>query len=156
MPTDIPKKDEWIGDRAAVQAHLAMIQAIVARLATASASSKTWCVALVGAVTSLSGATRQPAILSYVGVAVAIFWFLDVRYLAQEKAFRELFERLAAKIGKLDSYCLEDVFVIKAPTTGKHIADALLSWSTSPMYIAILAAYGIAWCRGWVNLLAAA
>ncbi len=155
MATNIPEKDKWIGDRGAVQAHLAMIQAVIARLATASASSKTWCLALVGAVTSLAGATRQPAILSYVGVAVLIFWFLDVRYLAQEKAFRDLFDGLAAKVGRLDSYSLDDVYVIKAPTTGKHLTDALLSWSTSPMYVAILVAYGFAWWQGWVNLLAA-
>lgn len=154
MATDIPKKDEWIGDRAAVQAHLTMIQTVVARMATSSASCKTWCLALVGAMTSLAGATRQPAVLGYVVVAVFIFWFLDVRYLAQEKAYRDLFNSMAAKVGVINNYRLSDVFNLKAPTTGSHIKDAFWSWSTLPVYGAVLAAYGVAWCMGWLSLLA--
>lgn len=153
MNTEIPEKDKWIGDRAAVQTHMTMIQAVVSRMATSSASCKTWCLALVGAITSLAGATHQPEVLGYVAVAVAVFWFLDVRYLAQEKAYRDLFNDMAGKIGTKNSYCLTDVFDLKAPTTSTNKKDAFFSWSMLP-YIVILAAYSLAWQMGWLSLLA--
>jgi len=153
MDTEIPEKDKWIGDRTAVQTHMTMIQTVVARMATASASCKTWCLTLVGAITSLAGATHQPAILGYVVVAVVIFWFLDVRYLAQEKAYRYLFNKMASKIGGTkDTYYRADTFNLKAPTTKTNTWDAFCSWSMLP-YPVVLAAYGLAWQRGWLDLL---
>ena len=155
MTKPIPDKDAWIADRTAVQAHLNMLQAIIARLATGSASSKTWCLALTGAVTSLAGATHQPAVLGFVVVVVAIFWFLDVRYLAQEKAYRDLFNAKVTRIRE-QAYDMADAFDLAAPTDGDDIKHALKSWSTWPLYLTVVAAYVVAWWLGWIWLLAPA
>jgi len=153
MATPFPASGTWIGDRPAVQAHLNIIETVIARMATSSASCKTWCLALVGAVTSLAGASHQPAVLGYVVVVLAIFWFLDVRYLAQEKAFRNLFADMVAKI-RDDSYAKEHVFEMSAEVKRHHLVDALKSWSTWPVYLVLVLAYAAAWHMGWLSLLA--
>ena len=153
MPNDLPDKDHWIGERAAVLAHLNMIQAIIARMATCSASCKTWCVALVGALVSLAGATHQPAILDYCVVVLLIFGFMDVRYLAQEAAYRDLFSvDLVPKI-RSGSYGKTDAFNLKAATTRAHIKHALKSWSVLPIYGGLLLAFFVARSLGWLALL---
>ena len=153
MPTNLPHKDQWIGERAAVLAHLNMIQTVIARMATSSASCKTWCVALVGALVSLAGATRQPAILDYCVVVLLIFAFIDVRYLAQEKAFRDLFDKdLVPKIRSGD-YGLADAFRMGAATKAEHMVHALKSWAIWAAYGGLLLAYIVARAAGWLALL---
>lgn len=151
----LPPKEEWVGDRPSVLAHLGMIQTIVARMATSSASCKTWCLALLGAMTGLAGATHQPAVLGYVVIVVLVFWYLDVRYLAQEKAYRDLFNALAGKVRDVQKpYGLLEAFNLKAETTSRNRWGAFFSWSTLPVYLTIVVSYLVAWKMGWIWKLA--
>lgn len=74
--------------------HLAFIQAIVTRMAQASAQTKTW---LLPIVTAAYGAAvlKSNEWLAVLGIgAVAIFALLDANYLKQEKGFRRLYDKV--------------------------------------------------------------
>lgn len=153
MSSDLPNKDQWVGDRPGVLAHLGMIQAMTARMATSSASCKTWCITLVGALVSLAGAAHQPAILDYGALMLVVFGYMDVRYLAQEKAFRDLFDKdLVPKI-RAGTYGAAEAFELRAAPTGAHVFQALKSWAVLPVYGGLLLAYVVAREAGWLALL---
>jgi hypothetical protein len=140
-------------DNPAVTAHITLLQGIINRLATASASCKTWCIALVAALVSLAGTTRLPGIVAIALVPVVIFGFLDASYLAQERAYRDLYKRVIDKI-HTGTYTAADTFAASAPMhTGARI-KAFFSWSVAPMYLGLIALYVIACYLGWLKLLA--
>jgi len=141
-------------DNPAVTAHLATLQGIITRLANNSASCKTWCLTLVGALVSLAGATHVPGIITFTLVPITIFGFLDTMYLAQEKAYRTLYNSIVAKI-QGQSYKLTDVFEAKTKLKGKYIGQALKSWAIWPVYLGLIATYLIAYFSGWLHLLTA-
>src|SRR5688572_10931096 len=135
-------------DNPAVAAHVNLLQGIITRLANNSASCKTWCLTLVGALVSLAGATHVPGIITFALVPVVIFGFLDVMYLAQEKAYRDLYKSVVNSI-HTGSYKLSDVYNASSQLNGQHIWDAFLSWSILPVYLGLIATYLIARFAGW-------
>jgi hypothetical protein len=144
----------WPADNPAVTAHVNLLQSIINRLANNSSSCKTWCLTLVGALLSLAGATHVPAIVTFALVPVVVFGFLDTMYLAQEKAYRELYNRKVDAIHG-GSYAREDLFDATACLNIGHFGDALVSWSIWPVYFSLIVAYVVASCLGWIALLGA-
>jgi hypothetical protein len=141
-------------DNPAVTAHITMLQGIINRLAGASASCKTWCLALVSSLVSLAGATHNPAIVGVALVPIAIFGFVDTMYLTQERAYRELYTKIVKKI-RDGSYQRDvDAFEAKATPTAADCFDAILSWAVWPVYLGLTAFYLVALARGWLQLLA--
>jgi hypothetical protein len=140
-------------DNPAVIAHMNLLQGIINRLANNSASCKTWCLALVGALVSLTGATHVPGILTFALVPVAIFGFMDTMYLAQEKAYRDLYGRIVGRV-RDGSYVRNDVFAAGAKLEARHFDAALGSWSVFPVYGGLILVYFIAHCAGWLAVLA--
>jgi len=140
-------------DSPAVTTHINLLQGIINRLANNSSSCKTWCLALVGALLSLAGATRTPAIAAFALVPVVIFGFVDTMYLAQEKAYRDLYDAVVAAV-RDGSYGRENAFNAKARRGFAHVMWALTSWSILPIYGGLIAAWCVAQERGWLALLA--
>ena len=136
-------------DNPAITAHVNLLQGIITRLANNSVSCKTWCLTLVGALVSLAGATRVPGIITFALVPVVIFGFLDVMYLAQEKAYRDLYKTVVNSI-RDGSYELADVYEARSQLKGHHIKDAFLSWSILPVYLGLIATYLVARFAGWL------
>jgi hypothetical protein len=134
-------------------AHITLVQGIINRLAGNSASCKTWCATLVAALVSLAGATHVPQLVSVALVPVMIFGFLDTMYLAQERAYRDLYKSIATKV-RDRTYVLKDTFEAKAPLGFVKCLSAFLSWSIWPVYGGLIAAFMIAHCMGWLLLLA--
>jgi hypothetical protein len=130
-------------DNLAVTVHINLLQGIINRLANNSSSCKAWCLALVGALIGLAGATRTPAIVTFALVPVVIFGFVDTMYLAQEKAYRELYESIVTAV-RTGSYGLANAFDAKAKRTLRHVGWALASWSIWPIYGGLIAAYTVA------------
>ncbi|MEA3065561.1 MAG: hypothetical protein QOJ27_2013 [Sphingomonadales bacterium] len=151
MGTGAPTSPLWPADNSAVTAHISMLQAIIARLATNSASCKTWCLALVGALLSFAAGTKVPAIAAFAIVPIVMFAFLDANYLAQERAYRVLFAKIVGKI-RDRSYAISDSFEAKAPIEPGALARAFRSWSIWPFYLGLLAAYAVAMGSGWIGL----
>jgi hypothetical protein len=140
-------------DSPAVIAHINLLQGIINRLAGASASCKTWCIALVAALLSLAGTSHLPGVTSIALVPVIIFGFLDTSYLAQERAYRDLFKAIVVKIHN-GSYGVAETFVAGAPLKSGARLGAVFSWSILPIYLGLIVLYGVAYWRGWLELLA--
>jgi len=121
-------------------AHLNMLQAIVTRLAGNSAQCKTWCVAIVSALLGLAGATKSGRIAAAAIIPIVVFGFVDAAYLANEKAYRDLYNRIVARI-RDNSYGLADFGNLSAPTHAEYYIGALSSWSVWPVYLGLIIAY---------------
>jgi hypothetical protein len=144
----------WPADNPAVTTHINLLQGIINRLANNSSSCKTWCLTLVGALLSLAGATHTPAIVTFALVPVVIFGFVDTMYLAQEKAYRDLYGTVVEAVHD-GSYSRAQAFNAGARRTLRHVGWALGSWAVWPIYGGLIAAYIVAEWRGWFALLAA-
>src|ERR1700730_15200835 len=119
MPGDPIASPLWPADNPAVTTHISLLQGIINRLANNSSSCKTWCLTLVGALVSLAGATHVPGIVTFALVPVVIFGFLDTMYLAQEKAYRDLYNCGVTKI-HAGTYALEDTYEARAALESPH------------------------------------
>jgi hypothetical protein len=140
-------------DNPASVAHINQLQAIVTRLATQSASCKTWCVSMISAFIAFAGATKLPLAATFTLLPILVFGFLDTMYLAQEKAYRDRQEEFARKL-RDGTYLRCDVFKLDAPIATAHVRSALESWSIVPVYGALLVAYTVVHATGWLYLLA--
>src|SRR5215211_186411 len=144
----------WPADNPAVTTHINLLQGIINRLANNSASCKSWCLTLVGALVSLAGATHVPGIVTFALVPVVIFGFLDAMYLAQERAYRDLYNRILNTI-RDGSYERANVYEAKAPLGLGSVFSALASWSIYPVYLGLIAMYFVAYFAGWLTALTA-
>jgi hypothetical protein len=142
-------------DNPAVTTHINLLQGIINRLAGNSSSCKSWCLAVVSALLSLTGATHNPAVASAALVAVVIFGFVDTMYLAQEKAYRDLYDTIVKAV-RDGSYDRSSAFDAAAVRRAHHVFWAVGSWSVWPIYGSLIVAYIVAAQRGWLDLLAAA
>jgi hypothetical protein len=147
------QSDFYPADNPAVMAHINMIQGIINRLAGASASCKTWCIALVSALLSLAGATNVAALATVSLLPVGIFGFLDLMYLAHEKAYRDLHKHLVVKI-RATTYDRTEVFEAGAKPDWGQTFCALVSWSIWPVYGGLVVLYFAARWTGWMDNIA--
>lgn len=154
MAGDAKNSPFWPADNPAVLAHINLLQGVINRLATSSVSCKTWCLTLVAALLSLAGSAHIPAIVTVALAAVLIFGFMDTRYLAQERAYRALYERTVTAIRE-QSYSRAIVFDAHAPGSFGQFCSALTSWSIFPVYLSLILAYIVATLTGGIALLAA-
>jgi hypothetical protein len=158
----MPEKSELFpADNPAVTKHVDVLQGIITRLANNSASCKTWCLTLVGAVLSLAGGTKMPVIGLVVIVPILIFRYLDIKYLATEKSFRDKYDAIIALV-RSGTYAREHLFDIKPDTRPEALAaverHARTSWSVQVyrrlivlywVYVAGYALYLVAWLIDW-------
>lgn len=154
MSNDPRTSPLWPAESAAVTAHVNLLQGIINRLANNSASCKTWCLTLVSALVSLAGATRAPGIITFALVPVVIFGFMDTMYLAQERAYRELYGRVVGSI-RNGSYAQSSAYEARASIRRGQVFSALTSWAIYPVYLGLIAAYLVARLTGWLAVLAA-
>jgi MinD-like ATPase involved in chromosome partitioning or flagellar assembly len=152
----MPEKSElYPADNPAVTKHVDVLQGIITRLANNSASCKTWCLTLVGALLSLAGATKMPVIGIVVIVPILIFRYIDIKYLATEKAFREKYNNII-RLVRNGEYAREHVFDVSLDRQATVAAEphARASWSVR-VYCWLLCVYGayllylIAWSIDW-------
>ena len=122
-----------------VQAHLAIVQAVIQRMAANSTSSKTWCITLVSAILVVIADKGKPeyALLSL--IPTVLFFALDSYYLSLEKSFRDSYNQFVKKLHK-EQLQVDDLFVVK-PSRGNG-ADLFLasifSFSVWPFYLTLV------------------
>lgn len=118
----------------AVQSHLAILQSVIQRMATNSASSKAWCVTLVSAILVIVADKGKPQYAWLALIPTILFLVLDAYYLGLERGFRNAYN---AFIKKLHSQALqpEDLFVV-VPQGGLVCLffASLVSFSVWPFY----------------------
>lgn len=74
--------------------HLSLIQGVVNRLAANSFALKGWSVTLVAALLALAGKDADPWLVAVALLPALTFWGLDGYFLAQERLFRGLYNKL--------------------------------------------------------------
>jgi len=124
--------------------HLSFIQAVVTRMSQASSSAKTWVLPIV-TLTYGYAATKQQWWVAVMGlIAVTIFGVLDANYLKQERAFRKLYDQVAAE-GEIPTFSMNPTLAGPAGTKVNYWPDweDIRSWAVAPVYGPLLLA-GIA------------
>lgn len=132
--------------------HLDFIQAVVTRMAAASASAKAWLLPVVTATYGYA-LTKNAESVALLGVgAVLLFMLLDANYLRQEKAYRRLYDAVARKSRSVPLFSMDPSDAddpIPEGLQGGEKAKRLwrrwfpegktwLSWSIAPFYGALL------------------
>jgi hypothetical protein len=129
-------------DNAATIAHLNYLQAIITRLAGNSAQCKTWCLAIVSALFGFAGATQNDKIVAVALIPIVIFYLVDAAYLGREKDYRQLYNSVTGRV-RAGTYARSDCFNLNRPDDGGHYLEALRSWSVWPIYLGLIAGYGL-------------
>lgn len=77
--------------------HLNIVQGIIGRLAGYSATVKNFSITLAAAAVAVNLSEDQNGLLGIAIAAVGLFMVIDAYYLAQEKAFRDLYDEIATR-----------------------------------------------------------
>lgn len=143
------KQQPLNAESSAVQTHLRMMQDVIARMASNSASCKTWCVTLVAAVLVLVarlGESVKPEYALIALVPTIAFLVLDTYYLTLERRFRNSYDDFVCKLhkGKLQGnelYAIEPL----GSSIGIFFKCLLGSFSILPFYVFLIALIFIVW-----------
>lgn len=146
MPTD-----KVSFDSPSVQSYLTILQSVISRMATNSASCKTWCVSLVSAIIVIVADKGKPDYVWISVVPIMLFLLLDSYYLCLERQFRTLYNDFIRKL-HFGSATVDDVFFV-APRVGTgatslSIVRAGASIAVWPFYL--LLAVMLLIVRVWV------
>ena len=132
-------------ESSAVQAHLAILQGVIQRMAENSRSCKVWCVTLVSAILVLVARTGEPHHALLALAPVMLFLLLDAYYLALERAFRESYEAFVAKLHS-DDLPATELYAVKPVGMGVRLVGACLgSFSVWLFYVVLIATIVLAW-----------
>lgn len=122
----------------AVQMHLEMIQGVIQRMATNSASCKTWCITIVAAILVVVAEKDRPTLGFLSILPTLLFGVLDVYYLALEKGFIASYHSFVRKLHakKLEA---SDLYTLE-PTgnMNKLQLNAVKSFSVWGFYLALV------------------
>ena len=121
----------------AVQAHLAMMQDVITRMADNSRSCKLWCVTLVSAMLVLMSRSDEWWYALVALVPTLFLGVLDIYYLSLEQRFRNSYNNFVTRLhqGTLDR---SGVFVI-APSGSRLTYGwrSAKSWAIWPFYLGV-------------------
>lgn len=138
--------------------YISLLQENIGRMSSFSSSCKAWAVAVVAAFTAvMMSAMNEPnnaffPIPLLCVLIIVLLGYLDVRYLALEKAFRFIerdFVALVKDVGEDDEAVKNELysFPIKhALKKNRCIQSALCSWSVWPYYFGMLVIVSLIAC----------
>lgn len=125
-------------DSPSVQSYLAILQGVITRMASNSASGKGWCVGLVSAIVVLTAGKGSPRYIWISLVPIVLFLLLDSYYLGLERLFRKGYNSFVEKLHS-GTATIDDIFVV-TPGTSREIISAAALAALSP---SILPFYGL-------------
>lgn len=131
-------------DSDAVRAHLSILQAVIQRMAGNSASCKTWCITIVAAMLVLVTRTETTNYVPLAVVPALLFLFLDTRYLALERAFRDSYDAFVGKLHK-GEVALSDLYVVKRDRIAWRLVQNLWSFAILPFYGVLVIMIVLVW-----------
>ncbi len=126
-------------DSPAVHNYLTILQGVISRMAANSANCKTWCVSLVSAILVLIADKGKPDYAFIAMIPVALFCLLDAYYLAQERAFRDIYKEFVTKLTE-DRAKVEDLFsLIPNPRQSmfQSLRKSFASFAVYPFYLTL-------------------
>lgn len=129
----------------AVQAHLAIAQSVIQRMATNSTSCKAWCITLVSAILVIVADKGKPQFTIIAVIPTILFLVLDAYYLALERCFRESYNGFIEKLhgGRIGS---SDLYAITpCGSQARAFMQSLGSFSIWPLYVTIGGMIWLTW-----------
>ncbi|WP_414563104.1 MULTISPECIES: hypothetical protein [unclassified Anabaena] len=127
-------------DSNSVQSYLNILQGVIARMATNSASCKTWCISLVSAILVVLADKNKPNYAWISLIPIVLFFLLDSYYLGQERSFREIYNNFVKELHS-GEITIDKLFILKPPK-GMNVVNLLftssLSFSVYPFYLTLL------------------
>jgi hypothetical protein len=120
----------------AVHNYLTTLQGVISRMASNCANCKTWCVSIVSAILVLIADKGKPDYAFIALIPVTLFCFLDAYYLAQEKAFRDIYNNFVYNLVN-NNATISNLFLLR-PIQGfrinQSIGEAVTSFAIYPFY----------------------
>ncbi len=117
-----------------VQAHLQIMQSVINRMATNSASCKAWCITLVSAILVIVADKGKPNFAYIALLPTFLFLALDAYYLALEKSFRASYNDFVRKV-HAGQAVPDDLFAVQPKgSESAHQRAALASFSVWGFY----------------------
>lgn len=121
--------------------HLSFIQEVITRMSQASSSSKSWLLPIV-TLTYGYAITHRSFLVGLIGcLAVLVFGVLDANYLKQERAFRKLYDEVAA--GRpIPAFSMNPALASPAGSRVNYWPDKpdIRSWAVAPVYLPLILA----------------
>jgi hypothetical protein len=122
-----------------VQAHLAIIQNVIQRMASNSSQCKTWCITIVSAILVIVADKGKPDFAWIALFPAVLFLSLDAYYLSLEKSFRASYNDFVIKVHS-STLKAEDLYsVLPFGNMPTHRWDALASFSVWGFYFGLIA-----------------
>ncbi|WP_376959613.1 hypothetical protein ABNQ39_06825 [Azospirillum sp. A26] len=113
-------------------AHLTFIQSIIGRMGTNSFSIKGWSVTIVAALFALAAKDTNIYISIIAYIPIFLFWLLDSYFLAQERAYRALYDKVA------NNNFNGTPFSLSVPKVeASHITSCWKSTTVFPFYLSL-------------------
>jgi hypothetical protein len=126
-----------------IHKHLDILQTIIGRMASNSASCKNYCITLVGALLALEQVKKEGSLIFLAFVPIIAFAFLDMYYLYLETFFRGQYNSFVKTWQTKEELEKADLFVFGKPKTGwpaiKESFYQIRSISIWPFYGFLLA-----------------
>lgn len=122
----------------AVQVHLNIMQSVIQRMASNSASSKAWCITLVSAILVILADKGKPIYTWIAIIPSFLFLILDAYYLALEKGFRNSYNDFVRKLHSDDIESNDLFMVVPKGRIVKLFLISLISFSIWPFYTMLL------------------
>ena len=119
-----------------IQTHLQIIQGVIQRMASNSASCKTWCVTIVAAILVLAGEKENPKLVCIALMPTILFGALDVYYLGLEKGFRKSYNDFIEKLHS-ERLVASDLYSM-TPTGGRRLLESMTSFSIWGFYVTLI------------------
>lgn len=120
-----------------VQTHLGIIQSVIQRMASNSASSKAWCITLVSAILVIVADKSKPEFAWIAILPIVLFFCLDTYYLALEKGFRASYNTFIRKLHNGDIKPEDLYSILPEGNMSKHQIDSILSFSVWGFYLVL-------------------
>ncbi|MGL4498300.1 MAG: hypothetical protein ACRCU2_04480 [Planktothrix sp.] len=100
-------------ESSALQAHLSIMQNVIQRMASNSASCKTWCITIVSAILVVVADKDNNSNYAWIALLpTLIFAFLDTCYLALEKGFRNSYNEFVTKL-HTGNLTVQELYIVK-------------------------------------------
>lgn len=125
--------------------HLGFIQGVISRMASASASAKTWLLPIMIAAYGYAFVQHSWPIAALGIAAVAVFALLDANYLKQERSFRALYDQVA-RGGSVPPFSMNPTLAAPADRTKVNYwpdPQDWKSWAIAPFYLPLLLVGGV-------------
>ena len=136
-------------DSEAVRTHVGIVQSVIERMASNSASCKSWCVTLVSAILVVVADKSKPQYALIAVIPTILFLFLDSYYLALERMFRQSYNSFIEKVhsGNIE---ITDLYAVSpSGDVIRTLCSSLFSFSVWPFYLSLL---GMIWIARTVIL----